>query len=334
MKSLLAPAVAVAIALAIHPNQSRAQGIARVRCDSAAMTVAGHALPRVGEAEWSNWVALTGCGARGAAVLAGALQSRSVRTERDVARIDVLTGLLDGWYAPQLITTYETVAAADDATAALRLRVMWLLAGLLEPSVDVAGPLQSYTVRTCSAFGRTTSLRDAPSSLPPGASDGVRDALAGVAADKSAPASVRATAQCWGAVVSGNVVADEPRRQNEQPASRYDSTWVCTWCANMRGPSSIAGTADWPYGYGSVVTINQAPAQLGYPYGYDGYGYGLSQAAYETGYYPFGYPLAGGLIVSGPMRPLGPTSGLLGRPIGMAGRGPAHPLPPPAKPKR
>jgi hypothetical protein len=332
MRALRTP-VAVAITLAAHLNTATAQGIARVRCDSAAMTVAGHALPPAGAAEWSNWVALTGCGARGAAVLAGALQSHALRAERDVVRIDLLTGLLDGWYAPQLVTTYEAVAAADDATAALRLRAMWLLAGLFEPSVDVAGPLQSYSVRTCSAFGRTTSLRDAPSSLPPGASDGVRDALAAVATDKSAPSAVRNTAQCWGDVVAGHVVADAPRHHDEPSATRYDSTWVCTWCVNMRGPASIAGTPDWAYGYGSMVTINQPPAQLGYSYGYDPYGYGPSQTLYGNGYYPYGYPLAGGLIVGAPMHPLVPTSGLLGRPVGMAGHGPGRPLPPPSKPK-
>jgi hypothetical protein len=321
-------AASVAMTLAMGARQSEGQGITRVRCDSAAMTVAGHALPRAGAAEWSNWVALTGCGSRGAAVLAGALQSHAVRAEKDVARIDVLTGLLDGWYAPQLITTYESVAAASEATQALRLRAMWLLSGLFEPSVDVAGPLQAYTVRSCSAYGRTTSLRDAPSSLPPGASDGVRDALAIVAADKSSPSAVRSTAECWTGVLGGQVVAEEQERQNEPAASRYDSTWVCSWCANARPPSAIMGMPDWSYG--SVMMLNQSAYQYSaYPYGYDASPYYYSPASiYPNGYYPYG-----GLVVSGPMRPLVPTSGLLGPPgVHHIGVGVTHPLAPPPRP--
>ena len=327
MRPVLASA-SVAIALAMAARQADAQGITRVRCDSAAMTVVGHSLPPAGSAELTNWVALTGCGSRGAAVIASVLQARTVRAEKDVARVDLLTGILDGWYAPQLITAYEAVAASAQTTPALRLRAMWLLAGLIEPTVDVAGPLQAYTVRTCSAYSRTTSLRDAPASLPPGASDGVRDALAAVAADKTAPEAVRSSANCWAGVVGGQVVADQPERQDERHSSRYDSTWVCTWCANVRPPSNIAGAPDWSYG---GLMINQAGNQYTiYP---DSYGsYYAYPAVYPSAYLPAGYPY-GGLVVSGPMRPLRPTTGLVNptarRPIGI---GMTHPVVPPPKP--
>src|SRR5262245_52107536 len=80
-----------------------------VGCEEAAARVNTNVLPRVGSAQWNDWVTLTGCGTRGATVLAAALRSDGVRTETELSRLDYMTGLLDGWFQPQLITSYQSI---------------------------------------------------------------------------------------------------------------------------------------------------------------------------------------------------------------------------------
>src|SRR5690349_18947073 len=71
-------------------------------CEDAAARVNGATLPRVGASAWTDWVTLTGCGTRGATIIAGALQSDAIRTESELSRLDHMAGLLDGWFQPQL----------------------------------------------------------------------------------------------------------------------------------------------------------------------------------------------------------------------------------------
>jgi hypothetical protein len=78
---------------------------------------------------------------------------------------------------------------------------MWLLAGLYVPDVEVAGPLQGYMSSRCETYERTTSLREAPNTLPAEAYDQAVDAVAFAAADRSAPEYLRTTAQCWEGVI-------------------------------------------------------------------------------------------------------------------------------------
>ena len=84
-------------------------------------------------------------------MIAGVLLSPIVRQETDPGRLDALAGMLDGWFAPALVTAYETVVSAREASPGMRLRTMWLLSGLLAPNTEVAGPLQGYTANSCSA---------------------------------------------------------------------------------------------------------------------------------------------------------------------------------------
>jgi hypothetical protein len=318
---VLASAGAVVV-LALNAPHAPAQGIARVRCDSAAMFVAGRGLPQPGSADWGNWVALTGCGSRGAAVIAGALRSSALRSEKDVAELDVLTGLLDGWYAPQLITTYQYVAAASDATPAIRLRSMWLLAGLFAPTIDVAGPLQGFTLISCKPYARTTALRDAPSSIPPGALEGVRTSFAGIARDLASPESVRMAAQCWEDVVSGQFAAEQV--SEGQKGAYSTPPWTCTWCVGAPGTSgapAVAGT-----GAGGVVVVVTQPAgsSYNYPTSYAPSAYDSPyQYPYPGSYYPYPYAYPYPYLVVGvPVRvgrPLVPFRGghVMPAPIGV-----------------
>jgi hypothetical protein len=199
--------VIAALSLPLSAQRLLAQDGSFARCESASAAVAEHPLPAVGAAEWNNWITLTNCGSRGATVAAGVIQSRAVRTEADPARLDALAGILDGWFAPALVSAYESATASREASPAFRLRAMWLLAGLFSPAVEVAGPLQGYTASSCATYDRTTALRDVPRSLPQSVYDGARDTFAHVADDASAPQAVRNTARCWVAVVSGSSLA-------------------------------------------------------------------------------------------------------------------------------
>jgi hypothetical protein len=202
---------AAASAALIHPlnliqSQAPAQPPAAMQasCEDAAIRVNSNVLPRSGSAQWNDWVTLTGCGARGATVLAGALRSEGVRTETELSRLDYMAGLLDGWFQPQLVAAYEGILRSPDASNAMRLRAMWLLSGLYAPSIDVAGPLQGYMSARCETYDRNTSLREAPERLPESAYEEARSAVAFAADDRTAPEYVRTTARCW-----ERVIADE-----------------------------------------------------------------------------------------------------------------------------
>jgi hypothetical protein len=203
--------VAAASAAMIQPlntlqSQAPAQPQAAIQagCEDAAVRVNSNALPRSGSSQWNDWVTLTGCGARGATVIAGALRSEGVRTESELSRLDYMAGLLDGWFQPQLVAAYEGILRSPDASNAMRLRAMWLLSGLYAPSVDVAGPLQGYMSARCETYDRNTSLREAPERLPESAYEEARSAVAFAADDRTAPEYVRSTARCW-----ERVIADE-----------------------------------------------------------------------------------------------------------------------------
>jgi hypothetical protein len=199
MLRTLIVAVAAGTATAVGAAPARAQATG---CEDAAVRLTAATLPRVGAPQWNDWVTLTGCGTRGASVIASALRSDGVRTETELTRLDHLTGLLDGWFQPQLITAYEWLLRAPDASHAVRLRAMWLLAGLYAPDHDVAGPLQGFMSTRCEAYERKTSLRDAPETLPAEAYDRARDAIAFVADDRYAPEYVRSTARCWEGLIT------------------------------------------------------------------------------------------------------------------------------------
>ncbi|MDA1082228.1 MAG: hypothetical protein O2973_11220, partial [Gemmatimonadetes bacterium] len=169
------------------------------------------------EAEQNDWVTLTGCGSRGATVIAAALQSDGVRRETELSRLDHLAGILDGWFQPQLIGAYQGVLRAPDASYGVRLRAMWLLSGLYAPDVDVAGPLQGYMTARCERYDRYTSLRDAPATLPAAAYDQARDAVAFAADDRSAPEYVRSTARCWEGVIASELANGTREVRDDEP---------------------------------------------------------------------------------------------------------------------
>ncbi len=186
-------------------------------CDDAAARLNGNTLPRVGAAGWSEWVALTGCGSRGATLIAGALRSDGIRTETELNRLDHLAGILDGWFQPQLVNAYESLLRSSDASNAVRLRAMWLLSGLYVPNVDVAGPLQGYMSLRCETYDRGTTLRDAPETLPSTVYEDAEAAMAFVADDRSAPEYLRSTARCW-----NGVIRDALRNATTGIDDRYD----------------------------------------------------------------------------------------------------------------
>ena len=191
-------------------------------CEDAAVRISTSALPRVGAVQWNDWVTLTGCGTRGATIIAGALRSDGVRTETELTRLDHVAGLLDGWYQPALVSAYEWLLRSPDASNAVRLRAMWLLGGLYVPTVDVAGPLQGYMAGACESYERRTTLRDAPQWLPANEFDLARDAMAFAADDRSAPEYVRATARCWEAVVRDGARGDARDARNVHYDDRPD----------------------------------------------------------------------------------------------------------------
>lgn len=186
-------------------------------CEDAAVRVNTSVLPRTGSAQWNDWVVLTGCGARGATVIAGALRSDAIRTESELSRLDYMTGLLDGWFQPQLVTAYQWILRSPDASNAMRLRAMWLLSGLYAPDIDVAGPLQGYMSARCETYDRNTTLREAPERLPESAYEEARSAVMFAADDRSAPEYVRTTARCW-----ENIIANELKQGTvvEEPENR------------------------------------------------------------------------------------------------------------------
>src|SRR6185369_5831268 len=65
-------------------------------CEEAAVRINTNALPRAGAPQWNDWMTLTGCGTRGATIVASALRSDGIRTETELTRLDHLTNLLDG----------------------------------------------------------------------------------------------------------------------------------------------------------------------------------------------------------------------------------------------
>ena len=202
-----------------------AQSAQPVGCEDAAVRISTNTLPRVGATQWNDWVRLTGCGTRGAAVIASALRSDGIRGETELTRLDHITNLLDGWFQPSLISAYQALLRAPNASYSMRLRAMWLLSGLYAPNVDVAGPLQGYMSARCESYERMTSLRDAPATLPASAYDQARDAIAYVASDGAAPEYVRATARCWAGVRAASSTI-------RQAAARWlPST---RWCARIR----------------------------------------------------------------------------------------------------
>jgi hypothetical protein len=192
---------AALIGMTVSPSSAVAQAPLLSGCEDAAGRVNGAGLPRVGAPQWNDWVTLTGCGSRGATIIAGAIKADGVRGESELTRLDHLAGILDGWFQPQLVNAYEFILRAPDASNAMKLRAMWLLSGLYAPTVDVAGPLQGYMSARCETYERTTSLRDAPDRLPESAYDEARSAINFAADDRSSPEYVRATARCWEGVI-------------------------------------------------------------------------------------------------------------------------------------
>jgi len=232
---LLVVVAADAPAQSLVATGSQAAAAEAGPCEDAASRIAGAPLPRVGATEWADWVALTGCGGRGATIVAGALQSDRVRAETDLQRVDHLAGLLDGWFQPQLISAYEALLADRATSNAMRLRSMWLLGGLLVPTTDVAGPLQGYMSDACHTYERSTSLRDAPEGIPSDAYDRARNVLAASADDRNAPDFLRRTARCWEELVrdaqngSARIFraetlprADRSDRRDREDDRRYD----------------------------------------------------------------------------------------------------------------
>jgi hypothetical protein len=202
--------------LAQNANVAQAPASAQLvaGCEDAAARVNGATLPRVGASAWTDWVTLTGCGTRGATIIAGALQSDAIRGESELSRLDHLTGLLDGWFQPQLVNAYQFILRSPESSNGMKLRAMWLLSGLYAPSVDVAGPLQGYMSAKCETYDRNTNLRDAPERLPESAYDEARGAILAAANDRMAPEYLRSTARCWDNVIDdevkhGTVVEDD-----------------------------------------------------------------------------------------------------------------------------
>jgi hypothetical protein len=243
-------------------------------CEDAAARISVNALPRVGAPQWNDWVALTGCGSRGATVIAGALQSDGIRRETELTRLDHLAGLLDGWFQPALVNAYESLLRTPDASYGVKLRAMWLLSGLYVPDVDVAGPLQGYMSARCESYQRTTSLRDAPTTLPAEAYDRARDAVAFVADDRTAPEYVRSTAGCWESVIR-DALANGTRQ--------------------VQGDDRVAMPANSPVLVNATTVVVERPIRVAYECGtrfvfyndvgydlavrYDGYGAGTLRVA-------------------------------------------------------
>jgi hypothetical protein len=214
----LIPRLAAQLALAglaLIPSASSAQDAPT--CEQASARVTGRALPPVGSPEWNNWVTLTGCGSRGATVIAGALRSGPILRETELGRLDHLAGLLDGWFQPSLVAAYQDLVRSGEASTSVRLRAMWLLAGLYAPEVEVAGPLQNFSATGCQTYQRNTSLREAPPSLPKGVYDEAVSAFYAAESDPGASERVRSTARCWAEVVRNQ--AAQVTDAAESPAS-------------------------------------------------------------------------------------------------------------------
>ena len=81
--------VAIAAALLVAPAAS-AQSVQPVGCEDAAVRISTNSLPRVGAQQWNDWITLTGCGTRGATIIASALRSDGVRAETELTRLDHL----------------------------------------------------------------------------------------------------------------------------------------------------------------------------------------------------------------------------------------------------
>src|SRR5581483_9463027 len=123
LRHVSAIAAVLAAGASVVPAQS-------TRCEDAAARISVNALPRGGAPQWNDWVTLTGCGTRGATVIAGALQADGIRRETELTRLDHLAGLLDGWFQPALVNAYESLLRTPDASYGVKLRAMWLLSGV------------------------------------------------------------------------------------------------------------------------------------------------------------------------------------------------------------
>lgn len=233
------------------------------RCEDAAVRLNGTALPRAGAVQWNDWVTLTGCGSRGAAIIAGTITSDAVRRESELTRLDQFAGLLDGWFQPQLVTAYEFVLRAPDASAAMKLRAMWLLAGLYAPRVDVAGPLQGFMSARCEAYERSTILREAPERLPEVAYHAARAAINAAADDRISPEFVRSTARCWDGVLRDEF-AHSAVVEDDAPTAMLTSHAA----AMLNGPVRVVYDCD-----GRFVFYNDAGYDLAVRY--SGHGSGV-----------------------------------------------------------
>ena len=270
---------AATLVLAFTAIPVMAQDGSGATCDRAARGVLEKPLPAPGTEGWNDFMVLTSCGSRGATVIAGVLLSPIVRQETDPGRLDALAGMLDGWFAPALVTAYETVVSAREASPGMRLRTMWLLSGLLAPNTEVAGPLQGYTANSCSATERVTSLRGAPNSMPQQAYDDARLAYARAASDPSATDAVRGTARCWGDVVGGRMNAGAMTSAGgrpsgdriENPSATVDPAVITA------GPPPITVIEPIEVRYecdGRFVVLNQGPALMNLRYEIVGAGWG------------------------------------------------------------
>ncbi|MCC7194068.1 MAG: hypothetical protein IT356_00775 [Gemmatimonadaceae bacterium] len=261
----------VAVAIAVVAAGAASLPAQATGCEDAAARVGASALPRVGTPGWTDWMTLTGCGARGATVIAGALQSDAVRRETELTRLDHLAGLLDGWFQPSLINAYEDLLRSPDASFGVKLRAMWLLAGLYVPDVDVAGPLQGFTSARCEAYERTTTLRDAPATFPAPAYDRASEAVSHVADDPYVPEYVRSTAACWESVIRDGL-AQGTREVRAEPQ-------VPVVGAPLPPPVIVGAPVRVVYDCGSrFVFYNDAGYDLAVRY--DGYGTGVLRVAH------------------------------------------------------
>jgi hypothetical protein len=250
-------------------------------CDRAARGVLEKPLPAPGTEGWNSFMELTSCGSRGATVVAGVIQSPMVRAEMDPARLDALTGMLDGWFSPALVNAYESVVASPQSSPGMRLRAMWLLSGLLAPNTEVAGPLQGYTASTCGSYDRVTALRNAPNALPQQAYDDARLALARAASDPTAPDAVRSTARCWSDAVIGRGNAGTSYGSTVQTVSddreNAPTTVVNQTTVINNGPPPITVVEPIEVRYecdGRFVILNQSPALMSLRYEVEGAGWG------------------------------------------------------------
>ncbi len=271
---------AATLMLALTAISLTAQESPGANCDRAARGVLEKPLPAPGTEGWNYFMELTSCGSRGATVIAGVIQSPRVRAEMDPARLDALAGMLDGWFAPPLVSAYESVVAAPESSPAMRLRSMWLLAGLLAPNTEVAGPLQGYTALSCGATQRVTSLRGAPNGLPQQAYDDARLAFARAASDPTATDAVRGTARCWSDVVGGRVNAGA---LNSGGATGTDNDrveaapTVINQTVINTGPPPITVIEPIEVRYecdGRFIVLNQSPALMSLRYEVVGAGWG------------------------------------------------------------